>query len=59
MKIVVQKEFAKSRAIRAIRAMRASVFYVPTCQKRVVPLSHFYVPKCQRANKRANVPKAC
>ena len=36
------KEFAKSRA------MRASVVYVPTCQRaKSVPKFHFYVPTCQ------------
>ena len=38
-------EFAKSRAISAIRA---SVVYLPTCQRaKSVPSSHFYVPTCQ------------
>ena len=50
-------EFAKSSAMRAIRA---SVIYVPTCQRaNSVPTSHFYVSACQRANKRANGPKTC
>ena len=54
-------KFAKSRAMCAMRAMGASVVYVPTCQKRVnisflranLPIN---VPTCQ---KRANMPKKC
>ena len=57
------KEFAKSRAMRAIRA---SAVYVPTCQRaKSVPTSHFYlpinVPTWQRranfSTWRANVPR--
>ena len=47
-------EFAKSRAMRAIRA---SVAYMPSYPRtKSVPTSHFYVPTCLHANKRANVP---
>ena len=47
-------EFAKSRAMRAIRA---SVAYMPSYPRtKSVPTSYFYVPTCLHANKRANVP---
>ena len=42
--LIVWSEFSKSHA------MRASVFYVPTCQSaKSLPTSHFYVLTCQRA----------
>ena len=43
------RELAKSHAMRAIHA---SVVYLPTCQKH----ANFSFFTCQRANKRANVP---
>ena len=43
---MVKNEFAKSSHM---HVMRASVVYVPTCQRaKNVPTSHFYVPTCQR-----------
>ena len=57
----VGKEFAKSHAMLTMYAMRASVIYVPTCQRaKSVLTSHFYVPTCQRhanySTWRANLP---
>ena len=46
--------FAK---LRAMRGIRASVVYVPTCQKRVN--FSFLRANVLTCHKRANVPKAC
>ena len=47
-------EFAK---LRATRAIRASVVYVPTSQHGDVPKARqFLIFTCQRSNNRANMP---
>ena len=49
--------YAKSCARRAIRA---SVVYMPICPRaNVSKVCRLLIFTCQRANKRANVPKAC
>ena len=46
LNLIAGNEFAK---LRAMRAMRVSVVYVPTCQRvKSVQTSHFYVPTSQR-----------